>query len=149
MIYLTKHFTLEEVAKSPTATRHGIDNTPPDFVVENARMLAFHVLEPLRLLIGDAVRVQSWYRSNELNLLVNGKENSQHKIGMAADIVIDNFTPAEVCQIIADHFPFDQLINEFDEWTHVSYDTKRLRRDKRVIEKVGNKILDRTVEEFL
>jgi hypothetical protein len=68
---------------------------------------------------------------------------------MAADIVIPNFDPRSVCQIIVDHFPFDQLIDEFGEWTHVSYDINRMRGEKLIAEKLGDETTYRHVRDFI
>lgn len=146
--FLTQHFTLEEMIRSDTAIRHGIDNTPPEFIVENLRSLCKHVLEPLRVLVGESVYVESGYRCAELNLLVNGSASSQHKEGKAADIVIAGFETPVVCQIIVDHFPFDQLIEEFGEWTHVSFDINRNRGEKMLAEKIGGETTYRHIQRF-
>jgi zinc D-Ala-D-Ala carboxypeptidase len=145
---LTKHFTLEEMIRSTTATRQGIDNTPPEYVIENLRMLCKHILEPLRVLVGEPIYVESGYRCAELNLLVNGQPDSQHKEGKAADIVIANFETPVVCQIILEHFPFDQLIEEFSEWTHVSYDVMA-RKETSVASKQGSKTFYQKVTRFV
>jgi zinc D-Ala-D-Ala carboxypeptidase len=145
---LTKHFTLEEFTRSATAIRQGIDNTPPEYVIENLRMLCKHILEPLREMAGSPIHVESGYRCAELNLLVNGAPDSQHKEGKAADIVIEGLDTPTVCQIIADHYPFDQLIEEFHEWTHVSYDIQG-RREKMIATKQGSRTFYQTVQRFV
>lgn len=120
--YLSPHFTLEELTFSQTATRLGIDNTPPEWIIENLRRLA-NQLEKVRSLCGNRpVFVTSGYRSPELNKAVGGSKYSQHMDGYAADIVIPGLTPYEVCTKIRDsNIDFDQLIHEFGRWTHFSF----------------------------
>lgn len=124
---LSDHFTLAEFVKSPTADRHGIDNTPPEDVVENLRQLCIHVLEPVRQQFGP-VSVNSGYRCPELNAAVGSKPTSQHTRGQAADFECPPHDNAYVAAWIRDHLQFDQLILEFYKpsqplsgWVHCSW----------------------------
>lgn len=117
---LSENFTLEEMTASETAVRHGIDNTPPNDVLMNLRRLALF-LEEVRKAVGMPLRISSGYRSPETNAKVGGKSTSQHCRGTAADIKVKGMTPDQVVQaIIKAKLPYDQVIREFDSWTHVS-----------------------------
>ena len=119
---LTEHFYLEEFVVSQTATRAGIDNTPPPEVMENLRRLCEFVLEPLRLSYGP-VLISSGYRCPTLNAAIGGAAKSQHTRGEAADISVRGRSLAEVYNFLRINVPFDQLIREFPPggWIHVSY----------------------------
>lgn len=120
-----KYFTLEELTRSAKATELGIDNTPPPEVIANLEALVANVLDPLREIIGKPIRINSGYRSPELNRAVGGARRSQHLKGEAADFVIVGGTKADMYKafaIIKNRLPFDQLIDEYDlRWIHVSY----------------------------
>lgn len=117
---LSPNFTLEEMTASETAERYGIDNTPNNDVLMNLRRLALF-LEEVRKVVGMPLRINSAYRSPEANAKVGGKSTSQHCRGAAADIKVKGMTPDQVVQaIIKAKLPYDQVIREFDSWTHVS-----------------------------
>ena len=123
---LTKNFSLEEMYRSDTARRCGIDNKPQtEEVVENLRALCTEVLQPLRDHLGKPVVVSSGYRCKDLNKKVGGVENSQHLKGEAADIKVrDREELIDVMRYIMDETDFDQLIREKSgstEWVHVSH----------------------------
>jgi hypothetical protein len=115
---LTLHFTLEEL----TFTEHRqFDNTPNEQELANLQRLALFLEEVKKLLGGKAIIVNSAYRSEEVNRAVGSKDTSQHRHGCAADIRVPSMTPDEVVQAIkASDLQYDQLIREFDAWTHVS-----------------------------
>jgi hypothetical protein len=115
---LTLHFTLEEL----TFTEHRqFDNTPNEQELANLQRLALFLEEVKKLLGGKAIIVNSAYRSEEVNRAVGSKDTSQHRHGCAADIRVLGMTPDEVVQAIkASDLQYDQLIREFDAWTHVS-----------------------------
>lgn len=118
---LTANFTLDELIVSPTAVRHGIDNTPGEAEAENLRRLCELVLQPLRDLLARPIVVTSGYRCPELNRLVGGAKNSAHLHGLAADILVPGMTPREVCLALdASPIPFHKAIEEFGQWTHVA-----------------------------
>ena len=86
---VTMHFTIEELYASETAKRLGIDNKPSVQKMINLVYLAANVLEPLRVAMGEPVKISSGYRCEKLNKAVGGVYNSQHLKGQAADICID------------------------------------------------------------
>ena len=117
-------FSISELCKSNVATKYGIDNTPSIKVCDNLLNLIFYVLQPLRDKLGKAVIINSGYRSEKLNRHpeINGVLNSQHLIGAAADIKVNGCKPADLVNYIkASGIEFDQLINEYDKWVHISY----------------------------
>jgi hypothetical protein len=115
---LTLHFTLEEL----TFTEHRqFDNTPNEQELANLQRLALFLEEVRKLLGGKAIIVNSAYRSEEVNRAVGSKDASQHRHGCAADIRVLGMTPDEVVQAIKkSDLQYDQLIKEFDMWTHLS-----------------------------
>ncbi len=118
---LTEHFSLTELTRSNTAARRGLDNTPPDWVVANLRLVA-HALELVRSHYGRPVRVFSGYRSEAVNRAVGGSKTSAHKFGLAADFIIPGVPVVEVCRWIERNVTgFDQLIYEFGPggWVHL------------------------------
>lgn len=117
---LTPNFTLEELTSSETGARHGLDNTPNPVAYQNLVRLA-KFLEEVRKVLGKPVVINSAYRSPEVNAAVKGSKNSQHMVGCAADIKVPGMTPDQVCRaIIQSKLQYDQLIREFDSWTHIS-----------------------------
>lgn len=132
---LTNNFTLEELTKSETALRRGLDNTPTVEVVENLKVLAEKVLQPVRDHFAKGVKVNSGYRAPEVNAAVGGSKTSDHCLGMAADIEIPGLPNAELAQWIESNLEYTQLILEFytqgvpdSGWVHVSYDPKNLKK---------------------
>jgi len=122
---LSKNFTLKEMTMSTTAMRLGIDNEPSLDVVVNLMKLANNVLQPLRDHMKQSIRINSGYRSEELNKRVGGSKTSQHCKGEAADISCDGRN-TEMFNYIKDNLGFDQLIWEYGDmstpdWVHVSY----------------------------
>ena len=119
---LSEHFTLKEFTRSQTAARLGIRNEPGPEDIMRMMVLCEQVLEPLRTELGRPVIVSSGYRSPELNQRIGGSNRSQHCRGEAADIIIPGMSPLAVCKLIVElGLPFDQLIHEFGQWSHVSY----------------------------
>lgn len=121
-----RYFTIRELTRSSTASRLGINNTPPLEVTENLQRLVDAVLDPLRTAWGKPIVVNSGYRCPELNRIVGGAYNSQHTKGQAVDIECMSRNPADnkrLFQLILNlNLPFDQLINEYGyDWIHVSY----------------------------
>lgn len=120
-VQLTKNFSLDEFLISQTAERHGIDMTPNAQVIANLTRLCCQILQPLRNHFDTPVIISSGYRPAPVNRLIGGAAASQHVIGQAADIIIPGHTVARICE---DPFmlnlPFDQRINEFGKWVHLS-----------------------------
>ena len=115
---LTEHFTLEEL----TITDHReFDNTPNASETANLTRLAGFLEKVKEAVGGKAVMVNSAFRSAQVNAAVGSKETSQHRVGCAADIRVPGMTPDQVVKaIIAAGLAYDQLIREFDRWTHIS-----------------------------
>lgn len=119
---LTDHFSLEEMTFSETAIRHGINNKPDPGSRQNLLELCENILEPIRGIATGPITVTSGYRSPILNSIIAGAPDSQHKTGEAADINCPLFNPIILFQKIRESgLPFDQLIDEFGAWVHVSH----------------------------
>ena len=116
-----KYFTLEELTKSETALSYGIDNTPPERFVPNLHRLMDY-LDRVREAYGKPIRVSSGYRCPHLNGIVGGSDDSQHKLGLAADLVVPDME--HLMAVIRKLGGFDQLIDERPKgrgrWVHVS-----------------------------
>lgn len=118
---LTKHFTLDEMVFSQTASRLGIDNTPPRAVVDNLRRVC-EALEEVRRSVGAMpVLVSSGYRCPQLNRAVKGSRNSAHMSGLAVDFTIPRFgSTLQLAKAVAGSaIVFDQVINEYGRWVHL------------------------------
>lgn len=124
-----KYFSIEELTKSNTAKSKGIDNTPTQDVIDNLTKLIETVLDPLREQYGKPIIVSSGYRCRALNEVVGGASNSQHTLGMAADLDVGNKEEnKKLFNYIKDNLEFDQLIDEKDlAWVHVSYNENKNR----------------------
>ena len=132
-----KYFTLRELTKSDTAKRRGITNIPNKEEENNLIALVENILDPLREAYGKPIIVTSGYRCEELNRLVGGSKNSQHRAGMAVDIRTIPDTVEENKElydlVISLNLPFDQLINEHNfDWVHVSYSPKHRRQTLKI-----------------
>jgi len=138
---LTPHFTLDEL----TFTDHReFDNEPNDAEKANLLRLA-NLLEQVKFTLGgEPVMVNSAFRCKEVNDAVGSKDTSQHRRGCAADIRVPGMTPDEVVKaIIAAGLPFDQLIREFDRWTHISVsneESQKPRGQVLIIDKEGTRL---------
>jgi zinc D-Ala-D-Ala carboxypeptidase len=121
MIRLTPNFTLEELTASETAVRHNWDNTPNEKETANLIRLA-QFLERVKVILkGKPIIINSAYRCKKVNDSVGSKDSSQHRLGCAADIRVPGMTPDQVVRAIVDSkLDYDQVIREFDVWTHVS-----------------------------
>ena len=129
---LSEHLSLAEVTRSETAKRKGISNLPTDAHLENFKLLAEKVFEPIRKHFGKPIHISSGYRSAALNKAVGGASSSQHCSGEAIDIDMDGngngITNKMVFDYIKENLEFDQLIWEFGtdanpDWVHVSYES--------------------------
>ena len=125
---ISKHISDREGVYSTTATRRGIDNTPNKEHLDNMKLLAEKIFEPLRKWVGGPIRINSFYRGPELNKAIGGSSKSQHCKGQAMDIDDNGChkTNAEMYAWIKDNVEFDQMIWEFGDddnpnWVHVSY----------------------------
>jgi hypothetical protein len=133
---LTEHFTLEEL----TATSHRqFDNTPNDAEMANLVLLAEFLEQVKAALDGKPVMINSAFRSKQVNDSVGSKDTSQHRTGCAADFKVPGMTPDTVVRaIIAAGLPYDQIIREFDAWTHISISEKP-RRQALIIDRQGTR----------
>jgi putative chitinase len=115
---LSEHFTLAEL----THTDHrALDNTPNEGEIENLKRLAVLLEQVKTQLGGRPIMVNSAFRSSAVNAAVGSKDTSQHRSGCAADIRVPGVTPDEVVRsVMAAGLPYDQIIREFDAWTHIS-----------------------------
>ena len=117
---LSQHFTLEEMTYSEAALRHGWSNYPDPQSLENLKRTCA-LLEQVRMLFLAPLIVTSGYRSLLVNEAVGSKDSSQHRVGCAADFKVAGYSPDEVCLKIAKSgLHYDQLIREFNSWTHIS-----------------------------
>lgn len=121
---LSANFTLEEFLRSRQAARLGRVIEAPQEVQENLRLLCVNVLQPLRDYLGVRLDVWSGFRPKWLNDMTPGSsKTSDHMIGCAADIHCEELTPYAVAQAAINlRLPFKQCIQEFAQWTHLSYD---------------------------
>ncbi len=118
---LTEHFTLEELTASETAERNGWDNTPNEQELANLVRLAEFLEQVKEVLAGKPIMISSGLRTKKVNDAVGSKDTSQHRIGCAADFKVPGMTPDEVVKaIVASGIGYDQVIREFDRWTHIS-----------------------------
>ncbi len=129
---LSKHFSLEEMCKSQTAVRKGIDNTPGSGEVKNLENVCYEILEPVRNKFDKPVTITSGYRSEALCEAIGSKKTSQHAKGQAVDFEVMGVNNNKVATWVKDNCDFDQLILEFYDktkgansgWVHVSYNEK-------------------------
>ena len=126
---LSQHLMLAEMTRSDSAKRRNISNTPKPEHLDNMKVLAKMVFEPIRNFFKCPIYISSGYRSEALNRAVKGSSSSQHCLGQAMDIDMDGsgtISNKEVFCYIRDTLDFDQLIWEFGDnynpdWVHVSY----------------------------
>lgn len=138
---LTEHFTLEEL----THTDHReLDNTPNDAELANLTRLAEFLEEVKTVLGGKPIMVNSAFRSKAVNDAVGSKDTSQHRVGCAADIRVPGMAPNEVVKAIIDSgLGYDQVIREFDRWTHISIPNETVRAPRKqalIIDKQGTRV---------
>jgi uncharacterized protein YcbK (DUF882 family) len=121
MTQLTANFSLAELTRSEAADRNGWDNTPNEAEIANLRRLAALLQQVKSAVGGKPVMINSGFRSKQVNDSVGSKDTSQHRLGCAADIRVPGMTPRQVVEAcIAAGVPFDQIILEFNSWTHIS-----------------------------
>jgi uncharacterized protein YcbK (DUF882 family) len=118
---LSPNFTLEELTRSEAAARNGWDNTPNETEIENLKRLAALLQDVKAAVGGKPVIINSGFRSKQVNDAVGSNDRSQHRLGCAADLRVPGMTPRQVVEAcIEAKVPFDQIILEFDSWTHIS-----------------------------
>ena len=134
---ISEHISDKESVYSRTAIRRGIDNTPTEEHRENMCILAEQVFEPLRSYACGPIKINSFYRSPDLNKAIGGSSKSQHCNGQAIDIddTFGRLTNAEMYEFIKEHLDFDQMIWEFGDdnnpdWIHVSFVKEGINRNR-------------------
>jgi hypothetical protein len=136
---ISKHISFKEATHSDYATKYGIKNKPTAEHIKNMELVAEKVFEPLREWVGSPIRVNSFYRSEELNRGIGGSPVSSHLTGNAIDITsMGGKTNLEMFHYIKDELDFDQLIWEFGDepkWLHVSYKSKKDNRKQILVTK--------------
>ena len=144
---LSEHLNLSEVTRSESAKRNGISNMPTAEHIENFKVLAEKVFQPIREHFRCPIIISSGYRSKELNAVIKGSSStSDHCFGRAIDIDMDgtSISNNEVFDFIRKNLKFKQLIAEFPvngklSWVHVSYDANNLKNEILVAKKVNGK----------
>ena len=138
---ISKHISYKEAVGSNYAKQKGIKNKPNEEQVENMKLLAEKVFEPLREWVGCPIRVNSMFRSLELNTALKGSKTSSHMKGEAMDITsMGGKSNLEMFHYIKDNLEFDQLIWEFGKepkWLHVSFNKDNNRKQVLVTKKRG------------
>ena len=125
---ISKNISYKESIHSQTAKRKGIENTPNEEQLASMFTIAEMIFQPLRAWVGGPIKINSFFRSPELNSAIGGSKSSQHCKGQAMDLddVYGHKTNAEMYMYIKENLDFDQLIWEFGDdknpnWIHVSY----------------------------
>jgi putative chitinase len=137
---LSPHFTLEEL----THTDHReLENIPNETELANLKRLAEFLEGVKTVLGGKPIMVNSAFRSKAVNDAVGSKDTSQHRVGCAADLRVPSMTPDEVVKaIIASGIGYDQIIREFDRWTHISipnHEGDKPRQQALIIDRLGTR----------
>ena len=134
---ISKHISDKEAVYSNTAIRRGIENVPNDKQLYNMKMIARQIFEPLRSYVGGPIKINSFFRCEELNTAIGGSSKSQHCKGQAIDIddTFGRSSNAEMYEFIKNNLNFDQLIWEFGDeenpaWVHVSYVSDKKNRNR-------------------
>ena len=134
---ISKHVSYKEGVYSRTAQRRDIYNHPENDQADNMRLIAEQVFEPLRSWVGGPIKINSFFRSPELNTAIGGSTKSQHCHGQAIDLddTFGRATNAEMYEFIKENLDFDQMIWEFGDddnpdWVHVSYVSEDKNRNR-------------------
>ena len=126
---ISDHISYKESTYSQTATQLGLNNKPKSEHIKNMEIIAEKLFEPLREWVGSPIKVNSFFRSEELNSRIGGALSSAHKSGQAIDITsMGGKTNLEMFHYIRKNLDFDQLIWEFGEeprWLHIAYKNKK------------------------
>ena len=116
------NFTMSELIHSDKAVQYNINNMPDITSLDNLFNLIVYCLQPIREKIGKPMIISSGYRCPRVNKLVGGKDNSQHQKGQAVDFTIKGLSVQNIIQLIVKSgIEYDQLINEYDKWVHISF----------------------------
>lgn len=124
------NFKISELIYSETAIKNNINNMPDINSLDNMLNLIYYCLQPARELLNAPMTITSGFRNPLVNRLVGGINSSQHLYGQAADFIIKGMTPNQIISIIkTSKIEFDQLINEYDKWVHISYNKGKNRKE--------------------
>lgn len=150
---MSRYFTYGEMIKSQTAIRKNINNLPNEIQFKNLQILCENVLDVVRIGLKSPVIIGSGLRVPELNTIIGGSKNSQHRLGEAADFDVIGYNTQEVFEwiILKSSIIWDQVISEFPNspnggWVHISHTTHRNNRMKITTAK---KVNSRTIYEHL
>ena len=141
---ISENISYKEAVRSETAKRLGISNKPKKEHIENIELIAEKIFQPLREWVDHPIRINSFYRSEELNSRIGGAVSSAHKDGLAIDLdSLGGKTNLEMLHYIKDNLEFDVLINEYPneegepKWIHVSWNKKKNRKQVLEIKRKG------------
>jgi hypothetical protein len=141
---ISENISYKEAVRSETAKRLGISNKPKKEHIENMELIAEKIFQPLREWVDHPIRINSFYRSEELNSRIGGAISSAHKDGLAIDLdSLGGKTNLEMLHYIKDNLEFDVLINEYPneegepKWIHVSWNKKKNRKQVLEIKRKG------------
>jgi|TARA_R110000803_G_scaffold39830_1_gene85926 hypothetical protein len=153
---ISKHISYKEATRSTTAMRLSVENKPNDYELQNMELIAEKVFEPLRKAVNGPIKINSFFRSEDLNKAIGGSTRSQHCQGRAIDLddTYGYMSNYDMYYYIKNNLDFDQLIYEFGteknpDWVHVSYvdaDSNRKRCLKAIKENGKTKYIDITNE---
>jgi len=141
---ISENISYKEAVRSETAKRLGISNKPKKEHIEKMELIAEKIFQPLKERVEHTIRINSFYRSEELNSRIGGAISSAHKEGLAIDLdSLGGKTNLEMLHYIKDHLDFDILINEYPneegepKWIHVSWNKKKNRKQVLEIKRKG------------
>ncbi len=124
------NFSVSELIHSDNAIKAGLDNMPAIKEIDNLLNLIFYCLQPIRDKLKKPMIITSGYRNMKVNFLAGGKANSQHLKGQAADFTVQGMKVKQIIDFILESgIEFDQLINEYDKWVHISYKKGKNRKE--------------------
>ena len=139
---LSKNFELDEFTLSQTAIRNGIENSPSNDLIKKLKMLCVNVLQPLRNMLKEPIIITSGYRSEKLNRIIGGSDDSQHCKGEAADIIVPGMQACELFAfILKSDIKYDQIILEFNRWVHISFKQRSNRHKALLAKRIARKIV--------
>jgi len=150
---ISKHISYKEATRSLTAIRLGLENKPNEYELSNMIGVAENIFEPLREWVNDPIKVNSFFRSIELNKAIGGSSRSQHCQGRAIDIddTYGHATNAEMFHWVKENLNFDQMIWEFGDdenpdWVHVSWVSEDQNRNRCLrVERINGKTTYRVI----
>lgn len=123
------NFSISELVHSDNAIKAGLDNTPNIEQIDNLLNLIFYCLQPIRDKLKKPMIITSGFRNSKVNFLAGGTARSQHLEGKAADFIVKGMAPAQVINfIVKSNIEYDQLINEYNKWVHISFNKGKNRK---------------------